>query len=534
MTDNTESLVQELHAEFESMVSYVQESRKATADQMERGLFRRLLSLGMRLMLLFFALRSAAAVSDEHQLASGEALPYQSEHRRQYFSIFGKLAFWRPYFYRQGVGAATPLDQELALGSDCYSDLVRELVEYLGAGGTYAKVADCFARLLGLELSTAAVSEMVAEDAADVEAFYAQQAPPPAASEAALLVIQADGKGVPMVRETPAEPKVRLGKGEKRNRKKEAVVTGIYTLAPQPRTPADVVASLFHPSTDSGHRSQPTPAAPPTQRLGPQNKRLWATMAGKDAALERLAGQVAGREGDHIRQRVALCDGAEALQERIQQHFPTFTLVLDFIHADEKLWEVANSLFGEKSAQRTPWVEAQTLDMLSGGVAQVITELRRLVGLAETTAPQSAILTKTANYFERNAAFMHYDQYLNAGWPIASGVIEGACRHLVKDRCELSGMRWTKDGVENLLRLRAVVENGDWVAYRRFFQQQRHQRLYGVPLPVQDTLENQALADPQPLFPPPPPLPAASGSKGRSFIMPTPITRRSVSQKQAA
>src|SRR3990172_10745430 len=117
MSDNTDSLVQELHAEFESMVSYVQESRTATADQMERGLFRRLLSLGMRLMLLFFALRSAATAGDEHQLASGETLPYQCEHRRQYFSIFGKLAFWRPYFYRQGVGAATPLDQELALGA---------------------------------------------------------------------------------------------------------------------------------------------------------------------------------------------------------------------------------------------------------------------------------------------------------------------------------------------------------------------------------------------------------------------------------
>lgn len=520
MSDNTDSLVQELHAEFESMVSYVQESRTATADQMERGLFRRLLSLGMRLMLLFFALRSAATAGDEHQLASGETLPYQCEHRRQYFSIFGKLAFWRPYFYRQGVGAATPLDQELALGADCYSDLVRELVEYLGAGGTYAKVADCFARLLGLELSTAAVTEMVAEDAVDVEAFYAQQAPPPPASEAALLVIQADGKGVPMVRETPVEPKVRLGKGEKQNRKKEAVVTGIYTIAPHPRTPAEVVASLFHPER--------TPAAPPTPRLAPQNKRLWATMAGKDAALERLAGQVAGREGVHIQQRVALCDGAEALQERIQQHFPTFILVLDFIHADEKLWEVANSLFGEKSPQRTPWVEAQTLDMLSGRVPQVITELRRLLSLAETTPSQNTILTKTANYFERNAAFMHYDQYLAAGWPIASGVIEGACRHLVKDRCELSGMRWTKDGVENLLRLRAVVENGDWVAYRRFFQQQRHQRLYGLPLPAQDTLENQALADPLPAFQPP--LPA-----GRTFIMPTPITRRTLQpHKQAA
>jgi hypothetical protein len=77
------------------------------------------------------------------------------------------------------------------------------LGEYLGVGSPYAKVADCFSRILGLELSTQAISDLVAEDAGDVETFYAQQPPPPPASEAALLVVQADGKGVPMVRATP-------------------------------------------------------------------------------------------------------------------------------------------------------------------------------------------------------------------------------------------------------------------------------------------------------------------------------------------
>jgi hypothetical protein len=511
MSQTVDTIVQELHADFESMLNYVKNSHTATADQMERGLFRRLLNLGLRLMLLFFALRTGAAVRDEHQVDQGEPLPYWAEHRRQYFSIFGKLAFWRPYFYRPGAGGVSPLDQELGLGSDCYSDLVRELVEYLGVDSTYAKVANCFVRLLGLGLSTQAISDLVAEDAAEVEAFYAQLPPPPASSEAALLVIQADGKGVPMLRPTPAAPPVRLGKGEKPNRKKEAVVTGLYTIASQPRTPAEVVASLFHPER--------TPVAPPAPRTGPQNKRLWATLAGKDAAFERLAQQVASREGAHIQQRVALTDGAEALQDRVQLHFPDFTLVLDFIHADEKLWDAANCLFGETAAQRIPWVEAQTLEMLTGQVPQVITELRRLAHLADATATQKTVLTKIANYYERNLPFMHYDQYLTNGWPIASGVIEGACRHLVKDRCQLSGMRWTQAGVENLLRLRAVAENDDWTAYRSFLQAQRHQRLYNVPWPAQDVLENQVMTDPM-----------APLSVGHAFVMPTIVAQRNDSE----
>ena len=100
-------------------------------------------------MLLFFALRTGAAARGKHRLANGEMLPYQAEHRRHYFSIFGKLAFWRPYFYRQGVSGRIPLDQELALGADCYSDLVLDLIEYLGMGSTYAKVADCFSPRFG-------------------------------------------------------------------------------------------------------------------------------------------------------------------------------------------------------------------------------------------------------------------------------------------------------------------------------------------------------------------------------------------------
>ena len=109
------------------------------------------------------------------------------------------------------------------------------------------------------------------------------------------------------------------------------------------------------------------------------------------------------------------------------------------------------------------------------------------------TAAQRAQLAKTATYFQRNLPYMAYDTYLNQGWPIASGVIEGACRHFVKDRCELSGMRWTQTGVENLFHLRAVAENGDWDDYHHFRKRQRHTRLYHQPYPEQLPLEMQAI-----------------------------------------
>ena len=78
---------------------------------------------------------------------------------------------------------------------------------------------------------------------------------------------------------------------------------------------------------------------------------------------------------------------------------------------------------------------------------------------------------------------MRYAAYLARGWPIAPGVVESACRHLVMGRCDLSGMRRTRNGTEALLHLRCVHENGDWDAYHAFRRRQRHQRLYAVPYP---------------------------------------------------
>jgi hypothetical protein len=193
-----------------------------------------------------------------------------------------------------------------------------------------------------------------------------------------------------------------------------------------------------------------------------------------------------------------LTDGCEALQERVGTYFPDFKLILDFINANEYLWEVATSLFGETDDQRSPWVAQQPLLMLSGQTQQIITDFRSRAEAAERTKTQREKLTKTANYFERNLPYMDYPTYLAQGWPIASGVIEGACRHFVKDRFELSGMRWTQAGAEHLLHLRAVAENGDWEAYHHFRRRRRHEQLYSLPFPEQGPLEFQALASNSP------------------------------------
>ena len=489
MTFNSQTIIPEIRAEFNTLIEYVtnEQALTASADQIEKGLFRRLLRLGTKLLTLFFVIRSQASSREPLHTKDGQQLPYQREGKRNYVSIFGKIAIWRPYFYQSGVGSAYPLDAELSLGQDSYSDQVREISEYLGVYGIYHKTTEFLERLLGLRLSTRVMQQVIASDAADVETYYAQKPAPAVDEEAEVLVIQADGKGVPIILDQPAKQAVRLGKGQKRGRKKEAVVTTAYTITAAPRTPQEVVASFF--DLASQEANNPAESRPP-----PQNKHIWATLDGKDAALDRLAKQVTTRDGPHIQHRVALCDGCEALQTRLSARFHDFTQILDFIHANEYLWDVANTLLGETNEQRLPWMVEHTTQLLTGQATQLIDEFRERAQVPRTTAAQRKQLLKTAGYFERNLSYMDYHVYLANGWPIASGVIEGACRHFVKDRFELSGMRWTQDGAEHLLRLRAVAENDDWDAYHCFRRHQRHVRLYQCPFPESETLEMQALA----------------------------------------
>ncbi len=488
--------VHEVRTQFEMVLSSVlsEETQTITADTMERRLLRQILALGRSLFALFLATRAEATRQAEHQGLDGVVRPYHSMRTRPYLSIFGLVRFARPYFYRAGVGGAIPVDAGLSLPATPCSDVVRETLEELGVERAYHKATGVLRRLLGLEVSTRLLTEQLAEDAPDAAAFSAQQPPPPVAEEAAILVLQADGKGVPILRPATPSVRVRLGKGQKHGGKKEATLTGVYTIAPCVRTPQDVVASLF--------RETAAPAARDEERTGPQHKRLWVTLAGKDAALAEAAAQVQAREGPHIVHRVALTDGSIPLQERVQRHAPQMILVLDLIHGTEYLWKVANALLGETHPQRTAWVKARTLLLLQSHADQVVAEFTRVAQEPRRTRLQRTVLTSVAGYLERNRPYMDYATYLAHGWPIATGVIEGACRHLVKDRCELSGMRWTIDGAEALLHLRCVLENGDWEAFHAFRRQQRHTRLYAVPYPAPATPPDlQVLAEvtPEPL-----------------------------------
>lgn len=489
MTFNSEEIIGEVRAEFEQALALVssEAAYQCTADQMERSIFKQLLKLGAQLLVLFFVLRAERSRGQQKKGANhnGKTVRYHQQRKRDYLSIFGEVPIWRAYYYEKGIGGVAPLDEELSLADDKYSDMVREMVEYLAAYGAYNKATEIMGRFFNLALSTATLQRQVLADGEEVAAFYEQKAAPAAESEREILVVQADGKGIPIINEERQPQPVRLGKGQKRGRKREAIVTSAYTIAATPRTPQAVLASYYKTANE-----QPTSDGHAT----PQNKAVWATLRGKDQAISDLAAHAQRRLGPHLVARLALCDGCEALQSRLIEKLSLHTLILDFIHANEYLWQVVNVLYGEESPQRLPWMISRSEKLLTSQTASLIKELRELAEQSTLSERQRDQLQRTANYFERNLPYMDYSHYLAQGWPIASGVIEGACRHFVKDRCELSGMRWTVEGAEQLLNLRAVAVNDDWDQFHKFRKVRRHAQLYNSPLEFPASAELLALA----------------------------------------
>ena len=355
---------------------------------------------------------------------------------------------------------------------------------HVRASWGYAHPGDT--RILGIGVGRAALETMAGDAAVDVEAFYAQPGSMEVrAADGPLLVVQADGKGVPMVQPPSEARPVRLGKGQKRTKKKEAVVTSLYTIAPYVRTPREVVAALLQ------DRDRPRTRHPVRRR--------WAKNGGPPSTARRWPypawPRTQQREGRHIQERVALTDGAEALQKRIETHFPRHTLVLDIIHATDYLWNAANALLGETHPDRLAWIRTYLEQLLNGDTPAVITALEMAAQDPARTTTQRKALLGTAGYYRRNAPYRHYDVYLARGWPVGTGVVEGACGHLVKDRREQAGMRWTTAGAQVVLDLRALRLNGQWDAYGQFHRQRQHERLYGTAHSVPETAEMWVLAD---------------------------------------
>jgi hypothetical protein len=244
------------------------------------------------------------------------------------------------------------------------------------------------------------------------------------------------------------------------------------------RTPDELVAVLFREE-----RSTRGDAPKACQ------KRYWAELT------REVAGEVV-RAQDHVFQHmrgdveqrrkpdqtlVHLSDGQPSLKEDREKYLPRDRKtvdILDLMHVNPRLWEAAHLFHPEGSDEATQFVRKRMLHVLQGKTKAVIADLRQVGAEHGLRGARAARLRKLCKFLEKNLRRMRYDKYLRAGYPIATGVIEGACRHVIKDRMERAGMRWKVPGAEAMLELRTIAANGDWDKFQNYRIDYENKRLY--------------------------------------------------------
>jgi hypothetical protein len=332
--------------------------------------------------------------------------------------------------------------------------------------------------------------------AQDFEAWYANRPGPSApVSEGAHLVMSVDQKGV-VVRHgdlSPATQKraasarkleTRFTKGEPHARKRMATVAAVYLIEPDVRDAASVINGLRH-----------VRPATPEARPRPLHKRVWAS-------LERTMHEVVSAMFDEAlrldpagaRPWFVLIDGDRKLEAAIRTEAASrgvlVHLVLDAIHALQYLWRAGHRLNAEGTPELERWVLERFERLLNGEAVQVAAGMRRSATRRQLSASERAPIDTAATYFLKRKGLMRYDTCLATGAPIATGVIEGACRTLINDRLDVTGARWSLAGAEAVLKLRALTQSHDFDDYWEFHIRQDHQRTHaskyedGTPPPL--------------------------------------------------
>jgi hypothetical protein len=443
--------------------------------EFEREIFDRLLKMGHAATEQFLAMQGDGDLGET--AVHEECTVYRSQEpaKRPLRTIFGEHCF-EAYAYRQRRHPNTPIvlrpvDARLGITPDRFSPLLQEFTMLFGIEEAFAPTADAFERIFRQRLSVDTLEQVSQRMGAAAGEFLDNLQAPPAEEEGELLVLTADGKGVPMVHADAVKLKSFEEKPQRPGNRRMATLAGVYSVDCYVRTPEQIIEALFR--EDSGQQRSEKKLRPE-----PCHKRVIArfpqvieeTGESKPISGTTLALSWAAREVEQRRKEnqvlIRLMDGQHSLWDTadacgIDVPAALQVDILDILHVAGYVWRAAKVFHAHREHQEA-FARERLLRILNGEIQGVITGLKQMATRHGLRGKQRREIDTVCGYFEAHRERMKYDEYLAAGYPIATGVIEGACRHLVKDRMERSGMRWTLEGAQSLLHLRALHQSSYW------------------------------------------------------------------------
>jgi hypothetical protein len=402
--------------------------------------------------------------------------------RRGLATVFGQVTVTRMAYRAPGAASLHPGDAVLNLPAGKHSHGLSRLAAIESARGSFGQAGEAIGRVTGVRLGKRQAEQLARAAARDADGFYAARRPGPGPDGDA-LVLQVDGKGIVMrpgaLREATAaraaaaghKLTTRLSRGEKRNRKRIAEVGCVYDAAPVPRTAADIIRAPG---------DEPRPRVP-----GPAARDKWLTAsvtAGMQQVIAAVFDEAGRRDPGHRRQWVVLADGNKqqisCVQAEAARRGVRVAVICDFVHVLEYVWKAAWCFFREADPAAEAWVAGHARAILEGHASTVAAAIRCAAARPGLTASQRKSAEAAAGYLTAKAPYLDYATALASGWPIATGAIEGACRHLIKDRMDITGARWGLPGAEAILMLRAIITNGDFDAYWNYHLDKEQQHVH--------------------------------------------------------
>lgn len=451
---------------FHQIIGDVLMAKDQEAHQVESSIFRSLLSLGFLLLKLYFANHNQGDYGQSIETKDGIAIRGRTS-ERTYFSIFGKLEVVRYLYEVEGV-SMVPLDIVLNLPKRRYSYFLSEIVNLLSIRGAYEEGKQFFEKVFCLKFSVSAMETIAQESWSEYEAYYEMKKQLPSQKKQCdFTAVSFDGKGVPVIKKEADSLKGK--KDGKKGKKKEALVGVTYQINANVREAEEVANHLVFPDSSEN--------PPSSNKERAQDIRYIASIEqSKKSVMNEIKQEMSDQSFSPQRPLVCILDGALYLWTLLGIVFKNVknkVLILDIIHVLQYSWIIAKTKWPKDAKAAKDYVYKKLLSILKGNIASYIMELQNELMTGEWTAAQKKEFSKVITYFKNHKQYMKYDQYLEKGSPIGSGVVESACGHLVKHRTEIAGARWGIPGAEAILKLRSIVKSNHWDEYWEFFTKQK-------------------------------------------------------------
>jgi len=419
IVEQTEALVKELM----EVAQQAQTAGEAEAQVAEVWLQRGAAVLGELL-----SMRFGQQEGSHRACACGGQMKFVGYRGRKLWTVLGRARIERAYYWCADCGATHYVGaEELGDGSGGKSLGVQEHLSLLSAHMPFEEAADKLRRLQRVETCTSEVERhaeawgdrLEAEWESEVEAVFEAQAEVLPEATPERLYVAVDACKTPM-----------RGRGEWRETK---------------------IGAVYEPC---GRDDEGLDKAGRTTYVG-------LVYRSYEALGRRLYVEALRRGLGVAKEVVVLGDGAPWIWELAATHFPQATQIVDWFHASEHVWKVANDVYGLATSQAQDWAESQLAHLAAGEVEALIQALHDL----QPPADAAETVRKDIEYFATNRDRMRYNEYRDQGMHIGSGIVESACKHVANGRLKLTGCHWTQPGAQATLNLRILDLNDRWEAY---------------------------------------------------------------------